>query len=157
MADSLYDTDILAWSESQADLLRRVANGHRVNEVDWEHVVEEIADVGISQLSAVHSLLTQAVIHLLKIHLWPEDTARIHWRLELDAFQDSAIQRFAPSMRQRLDVGAIWQKARSRLERDMPNNLLLRALPSQCPLTLDQLLNDDQDRLLTVLLPPAQS
>ena len=39
----LYDTDILAWSARQAELLRRMAAGDRVNDqVDWENVAEEI-------------------------------------------------------------------------------------------------------------------
>ena len=46
MPDDLYDHDALAWSEHQASLLRRVARGERVNEVDWEHVIEEIEDRG---------------------------------------------------------------------------------------------------------------
>jgi len=42
----LYDVDIALWSERQADLLRRVAAGERVNDqVDWLNIVEEIADV----------------------------------------------------------------------------------------------------------------
>jgi Domain of unknown function DUF29 len=42
----LYDTDILAWSKRQADLLRRVAAGERVNDqVDWGNVAEEIEDI----------------------------------------------------------------------------------------------------------------
>ena len=57
MADELYDRDALAWSEWQAALLRRVARGERVNGVDWDHVVEEIEDVAISELNAVHSYL----------------------------------------------------------------------------------------------------
>jgi hypothetical protein len=32
MPDDLYDTDVLAWSERQAELLRRAARGKRVNE-----------------------------------------------------------------------------------------------------------------------------
>jgi hypothetical protein len=36
-----YDTDLLLWSGRQADLLRRVAAGERVNDqVDWENVAE---------------------------------------------------------------------------------------------------------------------
>jgi hypothetical protein len=31
MPDDLYDRDVLAWSEYQADLLRRLARGERVN------------------------------------------------------------------------------------------------------------------------------
>jgi hypothetical protein len=52
MLDDLYDRDALAWSEHQAGLLRRVARGERVNEVDWEHVIEEIEDAGLSELLA---------------------------------------------------------------------------------------------------------
>jgi hypothetical protein len=29
----LYDTDVVAWSERQADLLRRMAGGERVNDL----------------------------------------------------------------------------------------------------------------------------
>jgi hypothetical protein len=49
MPDDLYDRVALAWSEHQAGLLWR---GERVNEVDWEHVIEEIEDVGLSELLA---------------------------------------------------------------------------------------------------------
>jgi hypothetical protein len=36
-------------------VLRRVAKGERVNEVDWDHVIDEIEDVGLSELHAVES------------------------------------------------------------------------------------------------------
>lgn len=55
MPDDLYDRDTLARSEHEPNLLRRVARGERVNEVDWEHVIEEIEDVGLSQRNAVQS------------------------------------------------------------------------------------------------------
>jgi hypothetical protein len=57
-----YGTDILLWSERQADLLRRRAAGDLVNdtELDWANIAEEIADVGASQLAQVRSLLRQA-------------------------------------------------------------------------------------------------
>ena len=47
---SAYDTDIVTWSERQAELLRRVGAGEHINDlVDWENVAEEIEDVGRSQ------------------------------------------------------------------------------------------------------------
>jgi hypothetical protein len=56
-----YDTDVVIWSERQADLLRRVAAGERVNDqVDWTNVIEEVESVGQSQVDAVESLWTQA-------------------------------------------------------------------------------------------------
>ncbi|MBW8268794.1 DUF29 family protein [Caldovatus aquaticus] len=66
MPDDLYHRDILAWSRAQADRLRRVAAGERVNDVDWEQVIEEVEDVGKSQLEAVRSLLALAIEPALK-------------------------------------------------------------------------------------------
>ena len=57
----LYDADLLAWSERQAALLRRVAAGERVadNDMDWPNIIEEIESVGQSQVDAVESLITR--------------------------------------------------------------------------------------------------
>jgi hypothetical protein len=82
----LYERDIFEWSELQADLLRRAANGERVSEVDWPNVIEEIADVGRDQINAVESFLRQSVIHLFRLHLLPDDIARMHWLTELGNF-----------------------------------------------------------------------
>jgi hypothetical protein len=78
MPDDLYEPDMLAWSDHQADLLRQVARGQRVNGVDWEHVVEEIEDVGLSELNAVQSHLRQMLVHLLKVHGGPDHASVRH-------------------------------------------------------------------------------
>jgi len=155
MADGLYDTDILAWSETQADLLARIARGQRVNGVDWDNVVEEIADVGLSQLNSVRSLLRQAMMHLLKLYLWPDDTAGRHWRTEIDVFLDDAAERYAPSMRQRLDLEKIWRQTRTSMTRVDGSVPAVKALPMECPWVLDDLLAGDADTLLAAL--PATS
>ena len=98
--DSLYDSDALAWSEQQADLLRRLASGERLNEaVDWANVIEEVEDLGQSLLRACRSLLQQAMVHLLKLHAWLSSQSAEHWRIEAAVFLDDAELRFAPSMR----------------------------------------------------------
>src|ERR1700688_1472736 len=53
-----YDTDVVAWSERQAELLRRRAAGELVNdaELDWLNIAEEIDSVGSEQRHAVQSL-----------------------------------------------------------------------------------------------------
>ncbi|HJS84839.1 MAG TPA: DUF29 family protein, partial [Acetobacteraceae bacterium] len=72
---SLYEQDALAWSEQQAALLRRLAAGGAVNAaVDWPHVIEEVQDVGLSELRACQSLLRQAMMHLLRLHAWPSSS-----------------------------------------------------------------------------------
>ena len=68
----LYDDDLLSWSERQAELLRRVMAGERVNlQVDWVNVIGEIEDVGRNELHTVESLLGQALRHMLKAEAWP--------------------------------------------------------------------------------------
>jgi Domain of unknown function DUF29 len=139
----LYDTDILLWSEHQRDLLKRLAAGEAVNEVpDWPNIIEEIESVGSEQLHAVVSLLRQALIHMLKAEAWPLSREVPHWQAEARRFRGDAADRFAPSMRQRIDLAKLYRRA-------------LRAVPEtidgQPPLpmsevytvTLDELLSDD--------------
>jgi hypothetical protein len=41
------DADVLLWYEHQANLLRRLAAGERVNDrIGWENVIEEVESVG---------------------------------------------------------------------------------------------------------------
>jgi hypothetical protein len=140
MPDNLYDRDVLAWSEHQATLLRRVAGGEKVNDIDWTHVVEEIEDVGRSELYAVHSYLRQILAHLLKLHGWPGLAACRHWRSEIVAFQTDARQRYAPSMRQRIDVSELYARAVLQIEPLRYGGQAPRPAPETCPVTVDELL-----------------
>jgi hypothetical protein len=141
MPDDLYEHDVLAWSERQAELLRRVARGERVNDVDWDHVVEEIEDVGVSELNAVHSYLYQMLVHLLKLRGWPDLEPEQHWRAEIDAFQAGLERRFTPSMRQRIDLEKIHARAVRQIGLIQYGGKPALAPPATCPVTLDQLLS----------------
>lgn len=145
MPDNLYDTDILIWSEHQADLLRRLAHGERLNEtIDWENLIEEVQDVGFSQLSACRSLLRQALIHLLKLHLAPKSRSVSHWRGEVNTFLADTRDRFTPSMRQRINLTALYAEAVSRLQDEADGRCDPR-LPETCPFVLDDLLTTRPD------------
>jgi Domain of unknown function DUF29 len=140
MPDDLYDRDALAWSERQAALLRRVARGERVNNVDWDHVVDEIEDVGLSELNAVRSYLRQMLAHLLKLHGWPGSDACQHWRNEVATFQVDAIARYAPSMQQRINLPGTYELAQRQIAPMRRSDRGGLPAPATCPLTLDQLL-----------------
>ena len=142
MPDDLYDRDILAWSERQAELLRRLSRGERVNELDWEHVVEEIEDVGLSELHAVQSYLEQILVHLLKTQLWPSSDALNHWRAEIVALQGSAERRFAPSMEPRIDLANLYKRA-IRQVATLNGGQVPASWPQSCPFALDALLRLD--------------
>jgi hypothetical protein len=147
MPDGLYERDILAWSQHQAELLRRLARGERVNDVDWVHVASAIEDVGLSELHAVESFLIQVLVHLLKLHAWPGSDACAHWRGEVVTFQDEAERRFALSMRQRIDGGKLYAAAVRRVRAVDP---AIR-LPAENPFSLDELLSADLDALMARL------
>jgi hypothetical protein len=156
MPDELYDRDALAWSEHQANLLRKVARGQRANGIDWEHVVEEIEDVGLSELNAGQSHRRQMLVHLLKVHGWPDHASARLWREEIAAFQAEPAQRFAPSMRQRIDIGQLYARALKQLRvADYGQPPL--PWPTDCPLTVDQLPNDDVAAFEARLAAPGQT
>lgn len=137
-----YEADILTWSDCQADLLRRVGAGEKVNDqVDWENVAEEIEDVGRSQLHSVESLLVQALRHMLKAEAWPLCRDAPSWRADAIDFRRQARRRFVPSMRQRIDVVSLYADALAALPDTVDGEQPL-PVPAECPVTLDELLAD---------------
>jgi hypothetical protein len=137
-----YDTDILTWSERQAELLRRLAVGERVNDqIDWKNIIEEVESVGSEQLHSVQSLLRHALIHMLKAKGWPLLRDAPTWRADSVGFRADAADRFAPSMRQRIDLDRVYRQALRALPETMDGQAPL-AMPEVCPVTLDELLSD---------------
>jgi hypothetical protein len=106
-----YVTDVLGWSERQADLLRRVATGERVNDVDWPNIIEEVESLGREEFHVVESLLTQTMLHMLRAESWPLSVYVPGWQAEARLFRAQARRRFAPSTRQRLDVPGLYADA----------------------------------------------
>jgi len=144
--DGLYERDILVWSERHGDLLRRIAAGERVNEdVDWPNVIEEVQDVGLSELRACNSLLRQAMLHMLKLQAWPGSQAAMHWHDEIGAFLADAGDRFTPSTRQRISLPDQYAKALHLARTASDDTGKPRPLPDTCPYALDDLLASNPD------------
>lgn len=139
----LYEEDILLWSEQQARLLRRHEAGERANDaaLDWPNIIEEIESVGRGQLSAVRSLLTRALSHMLKCEAWPQPGEIPGWRAEATRFRQEALEAYTPSMRQRLDTARIYTLAMRQLP-EMIDGQPPSPLPDACPVTLDELLSE---------------
>jgi hypothetical protein len=138
-----YDTDILEWSERQAELLRRRAAGDLVNDaaLDWPNIAEEIEDVGRSELRSSRSLLRQALRHMLKAKVWPLSRDAPSWRADAIDFRRRARDAFTPSMRQRIDITALYRDALQALPETVDGHA---PLPTQTEIpTLDELLGED--------------
>ena len=140
----LYETDILLWSERQAELLRRHAAGERINDaaIDWPNIAEEIEDVGRSERNSVELHLVQALLHDLKAEAWPLSLAVPHWRAEARGHRDDARRRFSPAMAQRIDVTKLYREALHRMPETMDGVPPL-PVPEACPVTLGEMLSDD--------------
>ena len=96
-----------------------------MNDLDWEHVIEEVEDVCGSQLSAVKSHLGLiTMLHALKALAWPEHPAVEHWQQEVAAFlanaQDGFQHGFQLGMQQHIDPADIYARALKRLRKLPP-------------------------------------
>lgn len=141
----LYDTDTLTWSERQAALLRRIAAGERVNDLDldWPNIIEEVESVGRSDLHAVESWLTQAFLHDLKAQGWPQSRDAPLGRAEARLFRRQAKRRFTESMRQRIDLSGLHKDALAGLPEMMEGQLPLPVAPTRA-VTLDELFGEQR-------------
>jgi hypothetical protein len=131
VAEGLYDVDFVLWTEEQADRLRRMRRGERVNDLDLEHVIEEIEDLGRSEFDAFESNLTIALVHLLKAAAWPASRDLGHWLSEAAGALRTARRKFAPSMLRRFDLAEAYGAARARV-------LLLGEMDGVAPLPLPE-------------------
>ena len=68
---SLYDRDTYAWARQQADALRR----RDFEAVDWDHVIEEIEDVGLAERETWISGCAGAIERMLVVEHWEDASA----------------------------------------------------------------------------------
>jgi len=92
----LYEEDFIAWTELMATQLEN----RDVADLDWDHLAEEIRDLGRSQKSALMSNLVNLQLHLIKLEIQPGRRSR-SWedsisnrRVRIDALCESV-----PSLR----------------------------------------------------------
>ena len=138
--ESLYEEAFYAWTQRQAELLRHLPIVN--NEIDLEHIAEEIEDLGRSDLRAARSLCQHIIEHLLKLEYSGLDEPANHWRDEIVEWRLQLEQILTRSIEAKLDLPAQYQAALKllrRLERDVPG--LTSRVPLACPYTLEQIVS----------------
>jgi len=143
-ADTLYEHDFYAWTQQQAELLRRLpAVG---NEIDLEHIAEEIEDLGRSDLRAARSLCQHIIEHLLKLEYSGLQEPTEHWRDEIVEWRLQLEQVLTRSIEAKLDLPGRYKAAMRllrRLERDVPG--LMSRVPRDCPYSLEQIVSGAEE------------
>ena len=99
LADDLYETDVVAWAEQQADALRRRVGG---NALDWDNLADEIEAVSRSERRACKSLIAVIIEHLLKLELAGQRDNERMWTVSVRHARKSLQQDLTPTLRARL-------------------------------------------------------
>lgn len=145
----LYDADFFTWTERQADLLRREAELRSNARLDWLNLAEEIESLGKRDRRSLESRLTRLIEHLLKLEFAPVEEPRRQWeRSVVNQRRDlHKLMRDSPSLRRVAGeaVAETFEDAAEDVARSIPEAEMQRwpDLPTQCPYTLDQLLDPD--------------
>ena len=142
---SRYDEDFYAWTQEQAELLRR--GPAAANRLDYELIAEEIEDLGKSELHTVQSLCEHIIEHLLKLEFSGLEEPVEHWRDEIVEWRVQIEKKITRSIAAKIDLPERYRYALRllrRFERTAPG--FLARLPAECPYSLDQILGSgDED------------
>ena len=120
---SLYDQDLVRWSEEQARALREAANAGWNAPIDWQNVAEEIESLGKSERRALASHIAVVIEHLLKVQTSPSREPLRGW---LDTIRRSRreierLLRESPSLRRETasTIGEEFPPARALVEANL--------------------------------------
>ncbi|HEV8033042.1 MAG TPA: DUF29 domain-containing protein [Stellaceae bacterium] len=141
---SRYDEDFYAWTQEQAELLRRVRP--RANGLDVEHIAEEIEDLGKSELHACQSLCEHIIEHLLKLEYSGLDEPARHWRQETVEWRLQLARKLTRAILAQINLDERYRYA-LRLLRPFGDDVpeLMTRVPAECPYSLDQILGSGEE------------
>jgi hypothetical protein len=140
---TLYEADFYDWALAQADLLR----ARRFEDLDLEHLIEEVEDLGGALKRTVRSRVRTIIAHLLKLQHSPAAEPRAGWRQTVVSQRNDLADELTPTLRHEVAAAAegIYERARQEAEialRDHGEDAAADALPASCPYTLDQVTGD---------------
>ncbi|MGB5770330.1 MAG: DUF29 domain-containing protein [Crocosphaera sp.] len=138
----IYEKDYYLWLLQTLELVKN----RDVNELDWEHLTEEIEALGNEQRRKVKSYLRQLLIHLLLYHYWENEKAYSGrgWQEEISNFryelglllESKTLYNYCLQ-----NIDEVYQKARKRAIQK--TQLSASVFPEQCPFNVEEILQDD--------------
>lgn len=137
-AAGTYETDFYTWTIDQAAALR----DGRLSELDIGNLAEEIEDLGKEVFSKLRSSFRIILLHMLKWDHQPERRSR-SWAVSVETHRIDIEDVLAdnPSLRRRQLEAIAGAYRKARLEAAGETGLRRNAFPTECPYTLDEILN----------------
>lgn len=139
-SQTLYDTDYLQWIETTVEKLQ----SYDYANVDWENLIEEIADMGRSERRSLKSNLIVNLVHLLKWQFQPEKRSGSwegsiieHRRPVKEALDDS------PSLKSYLEKILAECYAQAVKQAKAETGLSVESFPLNCPYQLPEVTNNE--------------
>ena len=138
LAGTRYEDDLYTWTLEQVELLK----ARRFDEIDVEHVAEELSDVAGSQYSKLWSALRVLLMHMLKWDQQPEmrSMSWVH-SIREQRRRHLRLMKANPGLKSRQDeaLAEAYDSARdwASLETNMPDD----EFPATCPYDWDDILN----------------
>lgn len=137
---TLYDQDFYAWTQEQARLFKEKA----LNKLDIRHLLEEVINMGASEVRELESRLEVLLTHLLKWKFQPSRRGA-SWELTIKEQRKRIEKRLKkmPSLKSQLDEAFIDAYDVAIYEAAKVTKLSFNAFPKSCEWTIEQVLNDE--------------
>lgn len=137
----LYEIDDYLWLEETIKLLK----AKDLENLDLDHLIEELEDLGRNNLNKVRSLLRQIIIHILFLQYWEQEYERNyrHWEGEIIAFRDDLNNSLTTTLKNKLseELDHIYNVSVKFVSKK--TGLSVDIFPDNCPYSLEQLLDDN--------------
>ena len=133
-----YEADVIAWAHRQVALLR----AGRFDELDIEHIADEIEDVARSEQRELASRMAVLLTHLIKWQHQPQRRGR-SWRLTIRNQRRGIERRLrrTPSLQASLRDAEWWTDAWDDAFAQASAETGLEDLTEVCPWTAEQILD----------------
>jgi len=135
-----YEEDFYGWIQASIGLLQQ----KRFDEMDIEHLIEELEDMGNNKKHALISRLAQLIFHLLKWQYQPDFRGR-SWEgsIKMQRMEIDELLKDNPSLKSKIkeEIPISYKKAKLLVQQETPIDL--KILPKECPYTLEQCLDDE--------------
>ena len=136
----LYEADYYRWIQETLETLKQ----QNYHQVDWENLLDEIEDMGKSERRSLGSNLTIVLLHLLKWQYQRDrrsqswETSVVEHRIRIEeTLEDS------PSLKNHLSEILEKQYQKALRLAATETKLSIEEFPSECPYSIDQILEAD--------------
>lgn len=146
MADDLYDQDFYLWTQAQAAALRARAGD---TALDYEHLAEEVEDLGSAQRNKAESFIRLILQHLYKLQACPDAQPVGHWRVEIENGRADLERVLAGAIRREMmdNLDRIHARAAKIAQTDIANHAPGAVVASDQRWTLPQILGEADDHI----------